>query len=65
MPRMLYDYTKSTLEKVSVDPKRFKKELLKALRQLLPYEVEQLLNWLRYYTTNKPELLYCVMEISL
>jgi DNA replication protein DnaD len=64
MPRMIYDYTKSTLEKVSFDPKLFRKELLKALRYLLPYEIEQLTNWLRYFTNNKPELQYCLLEIG-
>lgn len=64
MPRMIYDYTKNTLEKVSFDPTLFKKELMKALRNLLPYEIEQLRNWLRYFTNNKPELQYCLLEIS-
>jgi DNA replication protein DnaD len=64
MPRMIYDYTKSTLEKVSFDPTLFKKELMKALRNLLPYEIEQLRNWLRYFTNNKPELQYFLLEIS-
>jgi DNA replication protein DnaD len=64
MPRMIYDYTKSTLEKVSFNPTLFRKELLKALRNLLPYEIEQLRNWLVYFTNNKPELHYCLMEIE-
>ncbi len=63
MPRMIYDYTKLSLEKVSFDPTLFKKELLKALRNLLPYEIEQLRNWLRYFTNNKPELQNCLMVI--
>ncbi len=64
MPRMIYDYTKSTLEKVSFDPTLFKKELIKALRNLLPYEIEQLKKWLSYFTNNKPELQYCLIEMN-
>ncbi len=63
MARMIYDYTKLTLEKVSFDPFLFKKELLKALRNLLPYEIEQLRNWLLFFTNNKPELQYCLIDI--
>lgn len=61
---MIYDYTKNSLEKVSFDPRLFRKELMKALRNLLPYEIEQLINWLRFFTDNKPELQYCLLEIS-
>jgi hypothetical protein len=56
MPRMIYDYTKSVLERVSFDPVLFCKELRKALKNLLPYELEQLRKWLQNYTTEKPEL---------
>ena len=34
-------YTKSILDSVSFDPKLFCKELEKALKMLLPYEIEQ------------------------
>lgn len=64
MPRMIYDYTKSTLESVSFDPNLFKKELKKGVRNLLPYEVDQLKNWLLYFTTNKPELERCLNDIE-
>ncbi len=56
MPRMIYDYTKSVLERVSFDPKLFCKELKKAIKNLLPYEIEQLRKWLENFTTEKPEL---------
>ncbi|MBP6373221.1 MAG: hypothetical protein KA325_02280 [Flavobacterium sp.] len=56
MSRMLYDYTKSTLERVSVDHALFCKELRKASKSLLPYEIEQLRKWLQNYTSHKPEL---------
>jgi hypothetical protein len=65
MPRMIYDYTKSVLESVSFDPMLFKKELRKGIKNLLPYEVEHLNNWLLYYTNNRPELRNCLTELKL
>ncbi|MBK8599988.1 MAG: hypothetical protein IPN80_05010 [Flavobacterium sp.] len=56
MPRMIYDYTKSVLERVSFDPVLFCKELRKAIKNLLPYELEQLRKWLQNFTSEKPEL---------
>lgn len=56
MSRMLYDYTKSTLERVSFDQALFCKELRKASKNLLPYELEQLYRWLQNFTIHKPEL---------
>ena len=56
MPRMIYDYTKSVLERVSFDPLLFCKELRKAIKNLLPYELEQLRKWLQNFTSEKPEL---------
>ncbi|MGX7666232.1 hypothetical protein [Flavobacterium pedocola] len=64
MPRMIYDYTKSVLESVSFDPVLFMKELKKAIKSLLPYEIEQLRNWLLFYTNEKPELKPCLKLIS-
>lgn len=56
MSRMIYDYTKSVLERVSFDPILFCKELRKAMKTLLPYELEQLKKWLLNFTNEKPEL---------
>jgi hypothetical protein len=53
---MIYDYTKSVLERVSFDPVLFCKELRKAIKNLLPYELEQLRRWLQNFTNEKPEL---------
>lgn len=60
MPRMIYDYTKSVLEKVSFDVELFMKELKKAVKKLLPYEVEHLKNWLIYFITQNPQLKPCL-----
>jgi hypothetical protein len=52
----MIDYTKTVLERVSFDPLLFCKELEKALKMLLPYEVEQLTDWLLNFVHGKPEL---------
>ena len=62
---MIYDYTKSILEKVSFDVKLFTRELRKALNKLLPYEIENLKKWLAYFTNDKPELKSCVNLVIL
>ncbi len=54
--RMIYDHTKIILEKVSADPSLFCKELRKANKNLLPYEIEQLRIWLDNFTSGRPEL---------
>jgi len=64
MARSMYSYTKSVLERVSFDPKLFCKELEKALKVLLPYEVDQLRDWLFQFTNEKPELKQCLMYIN-
>lgn len=61
MSRLIYDYTKSVLERVSFDATLFCKELEKALKTLLPYEIEQLTEWLFSFTSEKPELRQCLL----
>ncbi|HJS01657.1 MAG TPA: hypothetical protein VJ780_12060 [Flavobacterium sp.] len=56
MTKMMFDYTKSILERVSFDPTLFCKELEKAIKALLPYELEQLREWLASFVIEKPEL---------
>lgn len=65
MSRMIYDYTKSVLERVSFDPILFCKELRKAIKNLLPYEIEQLRKWLKNFTNEKPELKQYIGIVSL
>lgn len=60
----MLDYTKSILERVSFDPALFYKELQKAIRSLLPYEMEQLKEWLLNLTKEKPELKPCLEVIK-
>ena len=61
---MIYDYTKEVLEKESVDPEHFKRELKKASRTLSPYEMEHLKIWLSFFTREKPELKQCLFVVN-
>lgn len=56
MARAMFEYTKTVLRKVSFSSDLFCKELEKALKRLLPHEIEELAIWLREYIHNKPEL---------
>lgn len=60
----MFAYTKNILERVSFDPFLFCKELEKALKVLLPYEIEQLTEWLLNYTIEKPELRQCLIYVN-
>jgi len=64
MKRTMYAYTKNILERVSFDPDLFCKELEKALKLLLPYEIEQLTEWLLSFTSEKPELRQCLIFVN-
>lgn len=56
MARSMFTYTKKILENVSFDPLLFYKELQKAIQSLLPYEIEELREWLANFIQEKPEL---------
>lgn len=60
----MFDYTKSILERVSFDPILFCKELEKAIKTLLPYEMEQLQEWLLHFIIEKPELKECLLLVK-
>lgn len=56
MGQMVYDFTKSSIKNVSNRKDLFIKELVKASKELLPYEKEKLINWLFFFTADKPEM---------
>lgn len=64
MARQILVYTKSILERVSFDVKLFCKELEKATRVLLPFELDELREWLLSFTEEKPELRQCIVYID-
>ncbi|WP_224490698.1 hypothetical protein [Robertkochia flava] len=63
MPRAMFEYTKTVLEKVSFDVQLFRKELEKAVKRLLPHELDELRIWLMHYIQGKPELSKCLTFI--
>ncbi|MDN3644205.1 hypothetical protein QWY87_15935 [Lutimonas halocynthiae] len=56
MARAILDYSKTVLKKVSFDVELFSKELEKAVKRLLPFEIEELRIWLLQFTVDRPEL---------
>jgi DNA replication protein DnaD len=64
MTRPMFSYTKMILESVSFDPKLFCKEVEKAIKMLLPYEIEELIDWLHNFTIEKPELKACLINVE-
>jgi hypothetical protein len=64
MSKIMFEYTKSVLERVSFNPMLFCKELEKAIKSLLPYEMEQLREWLLNFIVEKPELKQCLFIVS-
>lgn len=60
MARAMFEYTKTVLTKVSFNSDLFCRELEKSLKRLLPYEIEELIIWLKQFTANKPELVVCM-----
>lgn len=64
MSKQTIDFTKSILERVSFDAKLFAKELQKAVKVLLPYEIEELTKWFFNFTKGKPELRRCVIYLN-
>lgn len=64
MARSMFTYTKKVLESVSFDPLLFYKELQKAIQSLLPYEIEELKEWLLNFIQEKPELKGVVLKLE-
>jgi hypothetical protein len=64
MSKIMFEYTKSVLERVSFNPMLFCKELEKAIKALLPYEMEQLREWLVHFIIEKPELKQCLLIVN-
>ena len=56
MARAILEYSKTVLKKVSFDVELFSKELEKAVKRLLPFEIEELRIWLLQFTVDRPEL---------
>ncbi|MAN28031.1 MULTISPECIES: hypothetical protein [Mesonia] len=57
MARAMFEYTKEILTKVSFDAALFCKEVKKAIDRLLPYELEELRNFIVFLSKQNPHLI--------
>jgi hypothetical protein len=64
MSKTMLDHTKNVLKRVSFDVSLFCKELEKACKVLLPFELEELVSWLSKFIKKKPELQHCMLLIN-
>jgi DNA replication protein DnaD len=64
MSKSMFNYSKKILETVSFDSNLFCRELEKAVKILLPYEIEQLTIWLISFIKEKPELQQCMIFVN-
>ncbi len=55
MGQLNYDFTKSSIIKVSNNKELFIKEIMKSAKTLSPHERDNLINWLFYFTADKLE----------
>ena len=64
MARAMYEYTKTVLNKVSFDATLFCKEVQKAVRRLLPHELEELRIYIQSLIHQNPELNQCLIYLK-
>lgn len=63
MAQLVYNGVKTSIANVSNSKDLFVKELVKASKVLLPYEKDKLINWLFFYTADKPEMQQWLYEV--
>lgn len=64
MARAMFEYTKTVLEKVSFDASLFCKEVQKAMKRLLPYEIEELRIFIQSLIHQNPDLNQCLIYLK-
>jgi len=64
MARAMFEYTKTVLSKVSFDATLFCKEVQKAAKRLLPYELEELRIFIQSLILQNPELNQCMVYLK-
>ncbi len=64
MARAMFEYTKTILDKVSFDSALFCKELEKAIKRLLPYEIDELKIWIQNLVQSNPDLGQCLIYLK-
>ncbi len=60
----MLEYTKTVLEKVSFDATLFCKEVQKAVKRLLPYEIEELKIYINSLVQQNPDLNQCLIYLK-
>lgn len=64
MPRAMFEYTKEILKKVSFDVNLFCRELKKATERLLPYELDELREFIISLMQKNPSLKQCLVLLD-
>jgi len=64
MARAMFEYTKTILRKVSFDATLFCKEVEKAAKRLLPYELEELKIFIQNLIHQNPDLNQCMIYLK-
>lgn len=64
MARAMFEYTKTVLNKVSFDVTLFCKEVEKAVKRLLPYELEELKIFIDSLIKQNPDLSQCLIYLK-
>ena len=64
MSRAMFESTNTVLDKVSFDANLFCKEVQKALKRLLPYEIEELKLFIQNLIKTHPDLKQCMVYLS-
>ena len=63
MARAMYEYTKTVLSKVSFDTALFCKEVQKAVKRLLPHELDELRIFIKSLIQQNPDLDKCLIYL--
>ena len=64
MARAMFEYTKTVLKKVSFDATLFCKEVQKAIKRLLPFEIEEIKLFIKSLVLQNPELNQCLIYLK-
>lgn len=64
MARAMLEYTKTILDKVSFDVTLFCKEVEKAVKRLLPHEIQELEDYIMALIYQNPELNQCLIYLK-
>ena len=65
MARAMFEYTKEVLKKVSFDVKLFCREVEKAVKRLLPHEIDELRIFINSLINKNPELKQCQVYLEI